>query len=300
MLGKRIPRAVFILLLVLAAAGLGAEALQVDYLEGLLEIQAGGAWREAGIGETIPAGATLRLATDAVTELTWGALRFTLVGEGLYYTDSLIRSAQTSRIWKIRSLVARKLEALLEGLPEGESSAMGARAAEVEEAPGFGWVDETEAAIEEGKELLAAGSCAEALQVFLDEIALAVGDETNALRYYAGYAYACLNDNRKALVMLGRIEPDETAAYYADFVLLQGRLLLEANRFSQARSLLDGYLNAYPAGAAAQEAAYLSAFASYMLGDTAAALEGLERACALDPDSEMGRAAKALRADLGG
>jgi tetratricopeptide (TPR) repeat protein len=134
----------------------------------------------------------------------------------------------------------------------------------------------------------------------LDELALAVGDDTDTLRYYAGYSYACLDDSRRALEELRRIEPDETAPYYGDFVLLLGRLLLEANRFAPARSLLDGYLTAYPEGGAAQEAAYLSAFAGYMLGDSAGALKGLERARALGPDSELGRAAEVLRAELSG
>jgi tetratricopeptide (TPR) repeat protein len=297
---KSLFRVLFPLILVLAAAGLSAESLQVDYLEGLMEIGAGGSWREAAIGETIPPGASLRLEASAVVELAWGSCHFTLIGAGTFYADSLVSSARAARDWSIRPLVSRKLEALLEGLPERESSAMGARAAEVEDTPGFGWVDETEAAVAEGKELLAAGSYEEALALFREELALGAGEEADTLRYYIGYAHAGLNDNRRALAELERIEPDETAACYGDLVLLKGRLLVEANRFSQALPLFDGYLSAYPGGVAAQEAAYLSAFASYMLGDTKAALEKLDQAARLDPASEMGRAAAALRAGLAG
>jgi hypothetical protein len=150
--GKLVLKLFILFLLVFPAAGPGAETLQLDYLEGLLEIDCGGGWREAGIGEAVPPGAALRLGDGTVTELSYGSLRFTLVGEGLFYADSLIRSAGEARVWNIRPLVARKLEALLEGRPEREGSAMGARAAEVEETPGFGWVDETEAAIEAGKD----------------------------------------------------------------------------------------------------------------------------------------------------
>lgn len=288
------------LLFFLLAAALWPESLRVDYLEGLLEMRADGGWQEAAIGETIPPGASLRLEDGSVAELAYGSVRFTLIGEGRFFTDNLIKTARAASSWGIRPLVTRKLEALIEGKPKGESSAMGARAAEVGDAAGFDWVDEGETAIEEGKELLAAGRYETALAVFTEELALAVGDEADMLRYYAGYAHARMNDSRRALAELNQIEPDETAVYYGDFVLLKGRLLLEANRFPQALDLLDTYLATYPGGAAAQEAAFLSAFGSYILGDPEAALGKLERACSLDPDSEIGQAARALRAELAG
>ena len=288
------------LLFFLLAAALWPESLQVDYLEGLLEMRADTGWQEAAIGENIPPGSSLRLGDGSVAELTYGSAGFTLVGYGCFFADSLIKTARAAGSWGIQPLVTRKLEALIEGKPKGESSAMGARAAEVEDTAGFDWVDEGEAAIAEGKELLAAGRYEAALAVFTEELALAGSEEADMLHYYAGYAHARMNDGRLALAELNRIEPDETAVYYGDFVLLKGRLLLEANRFSQALDLLDTYLAIYPGGAAAQEAAYLSAFGSYILGDTEAALDKLERACSLDPDSEMGKAARALCSELAG
>jgi hypothetical protein len=297
MLWKRFPGVVLFFFLALF---LWPEPLQVDYLDGLLETRFSGGWQEVSIGETIHPGASLRLATGTVAELSWGSFCFTLIGEGLFFADSLIDSARAVRAWDIRPLVSRKLEALVEGLPEREVSAMGARAAEVDATPGFGWVDDTEAAVAKGKELLAAGKYQEALVLFQEELPMAIGEEEDILRYYAGYAHAGMNQDRQALSELNRIDPDDTAVYYADFVLLRGRLLLEANRFPQALELLDGYLATYPLGGAAQEAAYLSAFGSFILGDREAALGKLERALNLDPDSELGRAAGELRAELTG
>ncbi|MBA7654272.1 hypothetical protein ES703_62148 [subsurface metagenome] len=286
------------ILFVFLSCRLFSENLLVDFLDGNLELKKGNRWVEAVIGDRVPRDTVLRLDEGTVAELCYGDVRITLSKAGNYYSNDLLSASQEAFEWGIGVLLSVKLLSIFEGMPEREASTMGVRAEKVEDDYEFEWVDEEEELLEEGKRLLESFQYEEALAVFQEGLDLADDQDAAVFHFYIGYSYSMLGRSGFALEILKRIEPDTGESYYADFALLKGKLLIESRSFADALRLFDAYLKVFPEGNNAQSAYFLSAFCSKKLGKLKDAAFRLEKAYALDPESELAEKAQKMGQDI--
>ena len=284
----------------LAALGVAAQDLQVAYTEGLLELAAGGAWKEIYPGDRLPANARIRLSKDSFAELSQGAARLSVSQSGVYLVADLVAASKKVSSWQLGKVVSGKLKGAVTGGPKGESTAaMGARGAAVGAPATVEWVESTgsQEALDEGRSLLAEERFDEALKVFQDALKAYPGEEA-IFNYYIATTYSRQQRTALALRTLeaARIEPQESIYY--DFVLLKGQLLLESLAFTDALALFDSQLAQNPGGGFAQALLILSAYSYQGLGKNQGAREALQKAVNLDSSSELGREAASLLTQL--
>jgi tetratricopeptide (TPR) repeat protein len=106
----------------------------LDYICGTIEVQADDRWQSAAMGTTVAADSSLRLGSGSVAELSSGSTRITLSEAGTYFVSELTNSSRQVTSWGIVQMVRGKIRNLFRGRPDLESTAMGVRAKEVEEA----------------------------------------------------------------------------------------------------------------------------------------------------------------------
>ena len=288
-------------LLFLIGARAEAQDLRVVYLDGTLQIRQGSGWRALRIGEPVPADVSLQLAKGSVAELAGRVaggeeLRVTLTQPGSYSVAALFKASREAASWGFGRLLAAKLRAFFAAPGARSPTAMGARAGEAESEIGMEWADEEQDAARKGRQLLEQGRFEEAVDSFQEALAVADAQMRPYYLFLIGTAWSLAGRNAQALQALEQAQPPQTAPYFADYALLKGRVLLEAQSYAQALALFDALL-ASPAPLdrdAAQPAWFLSAFCSLQLGDASQARERLLKARSLGSDTDFGRQATEL------
>ncbi len=275
-----------------------AEELLVEFLDGILEVRVGSDWIEADVGDMILADALLRLSEDGFAELSLNSTSIIMSKGGTYKAKDLLNSSRELASWNMASLVNSKLKGLSSGQERTDLSAMGVRGAAQEEND-IKWVDEAEEYLTKGKESLEKGLYDEAIELFFEGADYAIGEEEQQeYLFYAALGYSSKGDDARALKTLRDIEPNEKAGFFADFVLLKGKLLMENLSFEEARALFERYLeNAYK-GETAQIVYLLSALCHKSMNDREGALKNLQEAYSIDSGSEYGKTAKQLMESL--
>jgi tetratricopeptide (TPR) repeat protein len=271
-----------------------AQELRVIYLDGRLEVLRQGRWQEAGSGETIPSGATLRLGQHSVAELISGEARITLSQPGTYSTTELLRAYRESSRWGVARLMAEKLRFLFGRQGTQPMTAMALRGEEMVEEQGIGWMDEEQEALDRARQLLADGHYEQAVAELERALKMAGPEAKPQFLYLIGFGWSMAGKNGPALKALEQAQPPASAPYFADYVLLKSRLLAEGEGYRQALELLDTLLGLSPVLDVAQPAWFLSAYCAQQLGDSLSARERLRKAQALDPGSDIGRQAAGM------
>jgi tetratricopeptide (TPR) repeat protein len=292
-----------------AAAGF-AQDLRVEYLDGLLEVQSGGSWREARLGEMVAGNASVRLSAGALVELAAGELRVTLHQPGTYAVGALLRAGRQSLAWGLGRLVKARLRVLFSA-PTGGSQPGGVRAWEVQDPLAeLGMMEDEEeearqaaeqaqqAAVEEIRSLLAGGRAGEAAAAAGRALERAGAAERPYFLFLLASARCLGGGNAAALQALESVQAPEEAPWFPEYALLKGRLLLEGQAWREAQDLFDRLLTGSPEPGMAQPAWFLSAFCSLQLGDRIQARRRLERARDLDAGSEIGVQAKEMLGSL--
>jgi len=288
-------------LFLLAALGVAAQDLRVAYTEGLVELAAGGSWKELAPGDRLPANARIRLSEDGFVELTQGATRLSVSQPGLYLVADLVAASKKVASWQLGKVVSGKVKGAVSGGAKGDgTAAMGARGAAAGAPATVEWVEASgsEEALAEGRSLLEAERFDEALKVLQEALNEAYPGEEGIFYYYIASAYSRQQRSALALRALerARIEPQEPM--YTDLVLLKGQLLLESLAFADALALFDSQLALNPEGGFAQALLILSSYSYQGLGRSQGAREALQKAVSLDSSSELGQEAERLLMQL--
>lgn len=292
-MNRRILIPLVLFLIVTIPAVLFAGGYTVDYVFGTVEVQADQGWHPVEIGTVVSEQNLLRIGRGSVAELSAGSWRITLSEPGIYFISELMKNSRQVSSWGIVQMVRGKIRNLFQGRPENESTAMGVRAEEIEDDPGFDWMDEEEDAVEEGKSLLAAERYEEAVGYFEEALEMADVQSRSVYLFYIGYAYAMAGKSGLAMRYLNEIDPSRLMAHYGDYVLLKGQFLLEGRSYRAALDLFDPFLTRFPDHENTQSVYFISAFCSNQLGLRAEAAAKLRKAYDLDPSSDTGRKAKA-------
>ena len=197
-----------------------------------------------------------------------------------------------ARRWNLAAVVGSKLTGLTT-VREREGAVLGVRG-DAQDDNELLWMDDGTSSIAEVRRLNEEGEYAQALRLAAESMEFAFDDEADELGHHAMYAAALLGDASTALRYGAAFDPDPLGGYYADYVLVLGKLFLESAAFEQAAELFTDYLLFHPDGASTQAVHVLASFASQGLGDDQAALGHLQSAVALAPDSETGVLARSL------
>lgn len=291
--------AIIIVLLLTVTVALFSDTLTLEYLDGFLELDSGSGWREAQIGDRVPVEAYVRLEQGGIAEFSGADITVTISQEGTFLLKDLMEGASEVSSWGIGSLIDSRLKTLSGEKQVSQEAVMGVRGAAGDEQE-LTWMDweGDEDPKERGDNLLKEGRYDEAGEAFQEAYGMCFdSEEKEELLFNIACAYSLGGRNAQALAILSGINPGSGKAYYHNFVLLKGNLLLEVLSFRQALDLFDSYLRGAPEGEAAQAVHFLSFFCYQQLGLEEKALQALSAAVRLDASSDIGNRAERMLAE---
>ena len=282
------------LILILASFPLAASGPGVDYLEGELEyLQGRDTWIEAGIGDTLPEGSTVRLSDRGYAELSVGPKTVTLTSDGVYELSELFSGNPEKE--NFREVIGSKFAALLgRGRVSDTSTVAAVRQSEYEDLDTISWEDETTDYLSEGMLYFEEGDYESALVQFDEGTLWESGEIQRECIFRKGLSQQALAKHREARETLTGLRPETTDSYFAEYTVVVAALYLESREYREADRVIAAYLDAEPEGEAAQAAWLLSAYSFLDQGKDADANRAARNAVNLGPDTEIGRAAAQL------
>ena len=277
--------AVFALVL---AAGIGAQAFSVSYLDGVAELQAAKVWKALSIGDKVPADGSVRISQNGSLELLRGKLKITILKDGVYDMAALAKANDKSGAGGIGSTISQKLASLTTEKSKA-TQVGGVRGAAQGEGPVM-WVDENDETRGRVQSLLDDKKFADALKMLDKAIADATDDTDKAeFTYLMGVAYYGNGQTARAYHALEQISPDPDAAWYARYVILKSQVLVDTSNFKDALAILSPFIAAFPTGEATQVAYLLTYYSQKGLGDQASARAALEAGYKLNPSTDTAK-----------
>jgi tetratricopeptide (TPR) repeat protein len=269
----------------------------IEYLDGYVDIQDDGEWFELFIGETITDSDTIRLDKDSVAELYVSGNKLTLTKPGVYVVGDLLKASGESRSLGIASVIGNKIRTIVNEPKQQQTAVMGVRGAKADNE--LEWMSgDTAELLETGKDHLAEGEYVEAVDVFEEAYDFADPSEETEVLFYLGFTNALMGQLRLAVEALEYVEPDPTAEFFVDLILLKGQLLAETFAYDEAITWLEMYTADFDDMAAAQMSHLLVGVSQKGLGNSVEAKQALNDAVAIDSASDAGQAAQSLLSDL--
>ena len=288
------------LFLTLFAISIFSQNVTVEYLEGFVEISRDSNWEEVYIGDELPLDSTIRVSENGFAEFLLGDLKISVKEDGIYLLSDLVGSSKRVSSWGLGDLVSTKIKTALISSGSGQTAVMGVRGAAAGGETDIEWIEAGGSAdlLKEGMTLLEKARYSEALDIFNEGLAISFGEEEQLFLYYVGYTQSLKGQSALALNTLERVEVDPQSSYYSDLILLRGRMLIESLSFNEALEFFKSHTNRYPEGDLTQAVLILSSYCYRGLDDTFQALQVLQRANELNPDSALGKEAQRLMEEL--
>lgn len=287
----------FIVLSFFLGAGLlAADNFLVTYAEGKVERKLGAAWKPVTIGDILPDTSEVRLGANGLLEMRLKKETVTVFQSGTYTLKNFIQPARERKAGRLFASVDRKVKAMAGTRgSRTKSAAAGVKAERKESAdPGLAWPDEQQDPMADGLTLVSAEKYREAADYF--EAALKSGhSETPDPELYYYLAFACDRSGQtaRALKHADKIALDPDDPGFPDYAFLKGSLLVKGFAYAKALDVFKRYLTAFPKGDQAQDMLLLTAYCHRNTGNVARERESLERAVAVDPESDAGKEAAA-------
>ncbi|MBN1685882.1 MAG: hypothetical protein JW852_04460 [Spirochaetales bacterium] len=271
--------------------------IYVDYLDGYLDVIEGGEWYELSIGDSVTDADTIRLDKNSVAELSLPGTKLTLTRPGTYVVADLIESAGERRSLGIASVIGSKIRTIVEEPKQAQTAVMGVRGAKSEDE--LEWMSgDTAELLQTGKDYLAEGEYANAVTVFEEAYDFADSSEESEVLFYLGFTNAMMGEVRLAVEALESVEPDPSAEFFTDLVLLKGQLLAETFAYEEAIKWLETHSPQIKDRSASQMSLLLTGVSYKGIGNSSLARETLEKALAIDTASDAGKAAQSLIGEL--
>jgi tetratricopeptide (TPR) repeat protein len=271
--------------------------IYVDYLDGYLDVMDSGEWYELYIGDSITDADTIRLDENSVAELSLPGTKLTLTKPGIYVVADLLEATGERRSLGIASVIGSKIRTIVEEPKQAQTAVMGVRGAKSEDE--LEWMSgDTAELLETGKDYLAEGEYADAVEVFEEAYDFADPSEESEVLFYLGFTNAMMGEVRLAVEALEYVEPNPSADYFADLVLLKGQLLTETFAYEEAITWLETYSPQLNDASATQMSLLLAGVSYKGIGNTSQAKQSLEKALAIDATSDAGKAAQSLIGEL--
>lgn len=287
--------ALCLLIMLCAGAVLWGQDLFLEYTDGILELQAGSSWQELMIGDSVPADSIVRLS-DGIAEFSSGSQRIILNQEGVFLLRDLLAGSDEVASWGIGRLVGNRIGVLTGEKQETTEAVMGVRGAaqDSEEIQWMEWEGE-ENVLARAQALSDEGLYDEAIAAYQETLTAASDPmEKSELRFRIAHTHVLAGRPGQGLRLLADLRPEAGSAWYEDYVLLYGSLLMESLAFKQAADLFEVYLRSGSGGPGEQAVHYLAYFCYNKLGRTESARQALVMAVRLDKDTDLGLKAEKL------
>jgi tetratricopeptide (TPR) repeat protein len=283
----------------LSTAPLFAQAILVEYVEGVVEVRAGSDWVELFIGDTVSRDETVRIGGGGLIELRDADRTVLLSRPGTYELSTVVAAgARTATAQSgLGSLVTGRIRSLVSEDEPRDAVVAGVRASEAVDRSEVTWAggESVYELIEEGLAALDEGAFEDAYYAFYDAWEFAGSEDVGIVQFYLGYSAYLTGSPGEALSYLRDPAPDPTTEYYGDHALALAQIYVESLDYEAALELLDRYVSqGNPEDTDLQAALVLQGLALSGSGDTGLARERLQQARRLDPDSETGTLAAAL------
>lgn len=285
---------VFVLI---AAAGVSAQDITVEYVEGYVEVQQDTNWTEVYIGDVLSSDARVRLDDNSYAELSSGASLLKLTRSGTYVISDLIRTSEQTSSANLGSLLTGRIRKFTSPDENQQTTVGGVRAKKAPGEPDVTWVggESVQELIDEGIAQLAEENYTEAFGLFQDAYDYATGSDVDRTLYYMGYASYLAGKTADAVHYLDRSAPTPDAAYYSDHALTLAQVLIETFAYPDALDVLSSFIaGASPTGEDLQIAFVLQGLAYRGLGNVGTAREYFRKAVSVNEDSTPGQVAATL------
>ncbi|TVR61923.1 MAG: hypothetical protein EA426_02510 [Spirochaetaceae bacterium] len=296
---KRIVIPFIVLCLVTVAAFADYSAV---YIAGTVEYESAGRWRALRIGDTMPAGARIRLTEGSAAEIVGAGSTLRLSRAGVYELAELAASTQRTRAINIDTMIGSRVRRLSTADTDRSTpTAGGVRASEAVAGPETIWVggESPEDLIEEGIELIELGWIDDAFFVFEEAFDYATGPTRDKAQFLLGYTAAMLDDVFHAIDLLSSPGPDRSTEYFDEHSILLARLHVETFALADAESVLTRYIAASPSDTDALQTAQLLLGVAYRnAGRIDSARTAFFDTIGVAPGSELADAARELIAEM--
>ena len=277
-----------------------SQVLALDYMEGLVEFRTSSGWQELYFGDELSVDSTIRVSENGYAEFSLGDLKISVNEDGIYLLSDLVGTSKQVSSWGLGNLVSTKIKTALTSSGGGQTAVMGVRGAAAGGETDIEWIEAGGSAelLQEGMALLEKARYNEALDIFNEGLSISFGEEEQLFLYHVGYTQSLKGHSALALNTLERVEVDPQSSYYSDLILLRGRMLIESLSFNEALEFFKSHTNRYPEGDLTQAVLLLSSYCYRGLDDTFQALQVLQSAYELNPDSALGKEAQRLMEEL--
>ena len=267
--------------------GVSAQAFTVSYLDGTVEMQSAKGWSAVSIGDRIPADATVRISDTGSLELVRTGAKITILKDGVFALSGLAAGAASGSSG-VAGSIAQKLQTLVTEKPKS-SAAGGVRGAE-QGTGNVTWVDENDETRAQAQALLDKKDWKGASSVLQDAIKNAGSDtDVSEFGYMLAVAYDGAGQTAKAYRALAKVNADPSAAWYARYVILKAKVLVDSQSFADALGVLTPFISAYPTGEATQVAYLLSGISQKGLGNKTAARSAFDTGYQLDASTDTAK-----------
>lgn len=282
-----------VLLMVCTALVLNAEDFQLIYKDGEVSAQTQTGWSTLMNGDTLPAASQVKLAPGAIAEFSSPSATLLFSKPGTYRLGTAAAQKPPHTATMLSSVFSRI--ARIGGEDDREQSqAMGVRGSEAADNAGLTWIDEDSMSFDEAKSAYRKGNYPQAIDILENEVDPIILSDEGEYWYYLASAYLAAGRKGPALQISRQHSPNQFSEVYTDFLLLKGRLHLEAMDYSAAADQLQQYIYSVNSDDQKQVGYYLYGIALQQQGQTSNARRALQMAVELDADREVTRLAKEM------
>ncbi len=262
-----------------------------SFIDGEAYVQEGGEWYDLFAGDALDSGSTVKLGADTVAEITAGGKKIVLDKPGVYKIKELLEKSVRNASWGDNAVVKKFITGTNKAA--SKTAVMGVRGDEAE-STSVEWLTEDNMVLTDAKELIEEGNYQEAISLLAENRDEAFDEELPEYDFYLGKCYYIAGEPGKALAAFSRVDPDPSAEFYPDFVILEGNLFLDSFNFEQALDLFDEYLRKDNVSETAQAVTFFSAKALNAMGNKDEARKRLKRVSDMNPASDIGKEAESI------
>jgi tetratricopeptide (TPR) repeat protein len=281
---------------VLSTLAHAAPSFTASYVDGSAAQRTGASWQELSIGDSVSLDAIIRLEDGATVQLKGMGTDISLTQQGAYAMRDLLAARQKIGSPGVGRVLSSTLARLLKGPANNQRTAAGARGDNVSGSDDSGWV-ETAAQddIQHARDSIQAGRYDEAIDTLTRTLGEATAEEIPEIRFYLAYSYSARGDTPTAIRQLAGAKAVSGASWANDYVLLQGKLLLDTFAFSQAVQWLTQPGNDLSDDVQCAPLYYFLLGLGFRgAGDEQNATRSLQRVAILAGESDMGQEASRL------
>lgn len=275
----------------LASHVLWAAEFQLIYSNGDVSVKTQSGWSELMSGDSLASDSTVRLGPGAVAEFSSPGTTLLFSKPGSYRLKAAASQKPKDESGVISSVFGR-IARMGSDAPPSQSQAMGVRGDVADSDPSITWIEEDSMSFDEALTAYGNGEFTLAIDILENEVDPIVLNDESEYWYYLSASYLGNDQKGPALQIAQQHRANQFSKVYPDFLLLKGRLQLEARNYPSAAEHLKNYIYSVNDENRKQVGYYLYALALQEQGQRDNARQALQMVLQLDADSELTKLAR--------